>query len=219
MWNIQGFIHLLRSFLMAEFPYAYEVLMTAQAFQGALEFRLYQEVRHHSQPPGHEMHWLHALFLTIICGNGGAIPTPTGHGQSMHILSDDMTLLLCIGFFVLLRYTSFVMQFLRCHQFVTILFTFFLMMMSQLFRTIHTIHYTSIGYQYFSKQNALSLYSSTLLSSSMQRRIVYPIPIFGPILYGTLFGCMSGFLQRPFHGRLEREGLPRTVRNGRYVAF
>jgi hypothetical protein len=257
----------IRSFLLAEFPFAYELLTIVQSFRGALEVRLYHHHHHHhhhykkcrnvsihkqekeeeeeedAADPKQNLHWFHALFLTIVCAHGGAISTPTGFGQSIDILSDDWKLLLCIGFFLGLRYTtttiSFVESiFLPCHPcyhryyyyyyYITIPMTFFLMIISQLYRTIYTIHYTSVGYQYFSKQDFLgSQYSSTpsststslrrLLQQQQQRRLVYPIPIFGPILYGTLFGCMSGFLQRTFHGRLEKEGLPRTVRNGRYV--
>ncbi|KAI2514339.1 hypothetical protein MHU86_232 [Fragilaria crotonensis] len=181
------------AFLTADFPYALPILAFAQSFHGAMHVRT-------GVNRNLTLHWMSALLLTVVCGNGGSIVTPTGMGQSTTILTDDFVISCCTLSFLMVQYIPLVV---RLGQSVPAMFL--LTILTQLYRTKYTIRYTAAAFQLFTKQK---------FSSSSPHPQIYPIPIFGPLLYGTFFGCMGGCLQRAFHSRLEREGLPRTIRNG-----
>lgn len=181
-------------FLTADFPHALPILTLAQAFHGAMFVRT-------GVNRNLTLHWVHALLLTVVCGNGGSILTPTAVGPSMTILSDDYIIACCLISFLMVQFIPVVV---RLGQSAPVLFV--LTMLSQLYRTQATIKYTAAAFQHFTKEK--------FMSSASPHPKIYPIPIFGTLLYGTFCGCMGGCLQRALHSRLEREGLPRTIRNG-----
>ena len=189
------------TFVTADFPLALPILAFAQSFHGAMYVRT-------GVNRNRTLHWMHALLLTVVCGNGGSILTPTGLGQSMTILSDDYIISCCIFSFLVVHYVPFVA---RLGQSAPVMFV--LTILSQLYRTKYTIKYTEAAFQHLFHNERVSQSQSQSSANSSHPKL-YPIPIFGPVVYGTFFGCMGGCLQRAFHSRLEREGLPRTIRNG-----
>ena len=189
-------------------PFPPPLIVFAQSFHGAMHVRT--GINRNLQ-----LNWMHALLLTIVSGNGGSIVTPTGMGQSMIILSNDFAILCCIVSFLMVNHFPWVVQKVQHSTLIMVLLT----TSSQIYRTTHTIHYTSKAFRYFAGDGQFQ--SSNKPTNQHQHNNnyntpkIYPIPIFGPILYGTFFGCMSGCLQKAFHSRLQREGLPRTIQNSK----
>lgn len=178
------------SYLTGDFSFSPELQAIFMAFQGALAVR--------SGPNrDRSMHWFHAFLLSVIAGYGGACFTPFWMGLPTAMLYNDLNLTACIIAFIVANYTPFDIGYKMGKSFpVTIIITTF----AQLFRSLGVVKYTTICFEAF--KDSPSAY--------------YPIPVFGPIAYGTLLGNMSGFFMKGFNGYLAN-GMPWPFQNGTCV--
>jgi len=182
----------LQRYLMADFVYSHELMVLAMAFYGAVQVK----------NTVNRLHWFHSLLLTIVVGNGGSALTPLWMNKSVNVMGDDYHLLCCIVCWAVVNYLPFGF-FLGS----TLPVKFVTLQLSQLFRTMTTVKHTALAFVVYSKDTYHPV------------RKIYPIPIFGPLFYGSLFGNMGGYLQKGFHSRLEQGGLPRHLVNSFVCSF
>lgn len=185
-----GAMDIVISYLTGDFAFSPELQAFWMALQGAIAVR--------SGPNrDRSMHWFHAFLMSVVAGYGGACFTPFWMGMPTSMLSNDLNLAACVVAFILANYTPFDVGYKlgRSLPIVVITTTF-----AQLFRSLGVVKYTSICYGAF--KDSPSSY--------------YPIPIVGPIAYGTLLGNMSGFFLKGFNGYLAN-GMPWPFQNGEYT--
>jgi hypothetical protein len=175
------------SYLTGNYPFSPELQAFWMAFQGTMVVRA-------GPNKDKSMNLFHAFMLSILCGYGGACFTPLWMGQNTSMLSNDLNLAACIIAFFVVNYMPFDIGFKLGRTLpVTIVTTTF----AQLFRSLGVVKFTTIAFNAF--KDSPSAY--------------YPIPVFGPIAYGTLLGNMSGFFIKGFNGHLEK-GMPWPFQNG-----
>lgn len=181
---------MLVSYLSGDFLCSPELQSFWMALQGAIAVR--------SGPnKDRSMHWFHAFLLSVIAGYGGACFTPLWMGGATSMLSNDLNLASCIMAYILANYTPFDIGYKLGTSIPIVIVT---TMFAQLFRSLGVVKFTSVCHNAF--KDSPSAY--------------YPIPVFGPIAYGTLLGNMSGFFLKGFHGYLEN-GMPWPFQNGMLV--
>ena len=114
-----------------------------------------------------QMQWFHALTLSVLAGFAGGWLGFAWMGKPSSMLSNDLNMAGCLLAFVLVNYMPLDLGFvaldtLPCRV-VTVSF-------AQLFRATGLIRFVNVCFDAF--KEAPSAY--------------YPIPVFGPILYGTV---------------------------------
>lgn len=186
----------LMAYLTAEFPRANLLAIIAMAIAGAVEVR-----RVH----GDRLHWMHAMILTTVCGNGGSALAPMWMNTSKNTMGgNDFQIACCVAAYFLVQKIPGGYSLCERRPVALVLAAF-----SGLYRATRVVTFTSQGYETFRKYEPVSYYHGFASDPSHSATpSLYPIPVFGPILFGTLFGNMGGYLQKSFHGRMEKTGLP-----------
>ncbi len=174
-------------FLTGDFEYSSELQSFWMAFQGVMIVR--NGVNH-----DRHMNWFHAFLLSIMCGYGGAVFGFIWMGKPSSMLSNDLNFGSCILCFLFVNYLPFDLGYNLGNFLPVVLVT---TSFSQLFRSSGLMKFVGVAFED--------------LKQSPSR--YYPIPVFGPILYGTLLGNMSGFFLKGFHGYLA-DGMPWPFQNG-----
>jgi len=175
------------AFLTGDIAYSAELQAFWMAVQGAVAVR---------NGPNEErkLHWFHAFMLSVIGGYAGGCFGFLWMGKPTSMLSNDLNVGACILAFVLVNYTPFDIGYKLCNTLPVKIVT---VMFSQLFRSSGVMKFTTVAFEAF--KDAPSAY--------------YPIPVFGPILYGTLLGNMGGFFMKGFEGHI-MNGMPWPFQNG-----
>jgi hypothetical protein len=177
------------SLLTATYPYANELQALGQAFSGAMA------VRAGANKDG-KMHWFHAFALTTILAFGGGwfgfllMAKPT----SM-IAGGDVNVTACIIAFLTVNYTPFDIG----YKLLNLLpFKVLITVFSTLFKSTGMIKFINTGF------------------SEIKPTQFYPIPVMGPVVYGTMLGNMGGLFLKGFDGYL-KNGTPWPFQNGIFI--
>ena len=177
-------------FLTGDFPYSAEAIAFWMAIQGAMAVR---------KGPNKEgkLHWFHAFVLSSLAAFAGGTFNFIWMGQPSGILSNDVFMACAITSFVLVNYTPFDVGFLLLN---TLPFSLVTVSFAQLFRSLGTIKFLTACFNHF-KGSPSNL---------------YPIPVFGPILYGILLGNMGPLVLKGLEAHIAN-GVPWPVQNGTYL--
>lgn len=184
--NPDEILHLAVRFLTGDFPFSAELQAFFMAIQGAVAVR-------NGPNKDRKLHWFHAFALSVIGGYAGALFGFLWMGKPCSMLSNDLNMSSCIIAFVIVNYLPF--GFELCNSLAVTIVT---VMFAQLFRCLGLVRFVGVAYDIF-KDNP-SKY--------------YPIPVFGPILYGTMLGNMGGFFMKGFEGHVQN-GMPWPMQNGK----
>lgn len=113
------------------------------------------------------MNWFHAFVLSVLIGFAGGLLGFVWMGKPSAMLSNDLNFFSCIVAFVLVNYSPYDVGFrlLDMLPFAIVTVSF-----AQLFRAMGLIKFVNACHEEF-KGNPSEY---------------YPIPVFGPILYGTV---------------------------------
>jgi TRIC channel len=119
-----------------------------------------------------KMNWFHAFVQSVLISFSGGLFGFLWMGKPSAMLSNDLNMAACILAFILVNYTPYDIGFriLNIFPFAVVTVSF-----AQLFRTTGLIRFVKACFDEF-KGNP-SKY--------------YPIPVFGPILYGTVSFTLS----------------------------
>jgi len=172
--------------LTATYPYANELQALGIAFQGALA------VRNGLNKEG-KMHWFHAFALTSLLAFGGGWFGFLLMGKPTSMISGgDVNVTCCVIAFLAVNYTPWgigykILSLLPCRALITVF--------AQLFRSTGTIRFINTAF------------------SEVSPSPYYPIPVIGPILYGTMLGNVGGLFVQGFDGYLSK-GVPFAFQNG-----
>lgn len=175
--------------LTATYPYANELQALGQAFAGAMA------VRAGANKDG-KMHWFHAFALTTILAFGGGwfgfllMAKPT----SM-IAGGDVNVTACIIAHLTVNYTPYDIGYKLLNLFP---FKLLIMVFSTLFKSTGMIKFINTGF------------------SEIKPTPFYPIPVMGPVVYGTMLGNMGGLFLKGFDGYL-KNGTPWPFQNGIFI--
>jgi TRIC channel len=113
------------------------------------------------------MNWFHAFVQSVLIGFSGGLFGFLWMGKPSAMLYNDLNMASCIIAFVLVNYTPFDIGFKVLD---TLPFAMITVSFAQLFRATGLIKFVNVCYEEF--KGIPSKY--------------YPIPVFGPILYGTV---------------------------------
>jgi len=116
------------------------------------------------------LYWLHSLILTVMGSFGGGLIAPLFLGKPAAVFTNDLVVFACIVCWYFVHYLGG--SRLLNWKPIRMIWSIFV----GLFRTSSVI-------------GLVAMANSTLSASKY-----YPIPLFGPILSGTLVGSMSAFL-------------------------
>lgn len=174
-------------FLTGKTPYTGECQAFFMAIQGAVNVR--SGVNRNRQ-----LHWFHAFALSVMAGFAGGWLGFLLMAKPTSMFSNDLNMAACIVAFVLVNYTPFDVGY---KVFGSVPGQAVTAMWAQLFRALGLMKFSDVCFEAF-KDNP-SAY--------------YPIPVFGPIMYGTLLGNMGGFLMKGLEGHFAN-GMPWPVQNG-----
>ena len=174
-------------FLNGDFPYCAEAVAFGMAIQGAMAVR---------KGPNKEgkLHWFHAFMLSTLAAFAGGTFNFIWMGQPSGILANDVFMACAIVSFVLVNYTPGDIGFTVLKSFPFSLLT---VVLAQLFRSTGTIKFLTACFNHF--KGSPTKY--------------YPIPVFGPILYGILLGNMGPLVLKGLEAHIGN-GVPWTVQNG-----
>ena len=177
------------NFLTASFAYSKEVQCMGMGLQGALI------VRNGRNKDG-SMHWFHALALSTIFAFGGGWFGFAWMGRPTSMITGaDISVPSCIIAFLIANYTPLDIGLKLGNSFpVKLIIT----SASQLFRCMGLVGFITFAFQ--ALKDTPSPY--------------YPIPLIGPILYGSLLGNMGSFFLKGFDGHLQA-GVPFPFQNGK----
>lgn len=181
-------LDLLASFGKGDFPYALELQCLGIAIQGAMM------VRNGPNRDG-TLHWFHAFSLSVLGGFGGGIIGFMWMGLPSGFFINDLNMAACIIAFCLVNYTPGdigykIFRLLPC-QMAYVVF-------AQLFRSNGVVGFVNTCYN---------------LNKEKHNSAYYPIPVFGPIMYGTLLGNWGAFVLKGFNGHVAN-GMPWAIQNG-----
>lgn len=148
------------AFLEGTSPFSAENQSFWMAVQGAMSVR---------NGPNKEkkMQWFHAFTLSVLIGYAGGLMGFVWMGKPSAMLSNDLNMASCIVAFVLVNYTPLDIGFRLLN---TLPLSIVTVSFAQLFRATGLIKFVRVCFGEF-KVNP-SRY--------------YPIPVFGPIIYGTV---------------------------------
>lgn len=179
-------LEIIVALLTAAFPYATEFLALGIAFQGAMAVR---------SGPNRErkMHWFHAFALTTLLAFGGGWFGFLLMGKPTSMISGgDVNVTCCVIAFLTVNYTPWDLG----YKILSLLpFKILVTVFAQLFRSTGTIKFINTAFHEVSPSP------------------YYPIPVVGPILYGTMLGNMGGLFVQGFDGYL-KNGVPYPFQNG-----
>jgi hypothetical protein len=177
------------NFLTGSFAYSKEFQSMGMGLQGALI------VRNGRNKDG-SMNWFHALALSTIFAFGGGWFGFIWMGRpSSMITGADINVPCCIIAFLIANYTPLDIG-LKLGNFFPV--TLIITSAAQLFRCLGLIGFITFAFQ--ALKDTPSPY--------------YPIPLIGPILYGSLLGNMGAFFLKGFDGHLQG-GIPFAFQNGK----
>jgi hypothetical protein len=123
-----------------------------------------------------KMHWFHAFVQSVLVGYSGGLFGFLWLGKPSAMLSNDLNMAACILAFLLVNYTPYDVGFRILDS---LPFSIVTVSFAQLFRATGLIRFVKACFEEF--KGTPSKY--------------YPIPVFGPILYGTV--CLA-FPLTPF---------------------
>jgi len=184
---MKAFLDVLVAFLTGQFKYSAELQAFWMAIQGAVAVRK-------GPNKNKDMAWFHSFLLSVLSGYGGAAFTNIWMGKPTSMMSNDLNFGSCILAYIIVNFMPFGFQ--VCTTIPVVLVT---TVFAQLFRSLGVIKFTTVAFEAF-KENP-SAY--------------YPIPVFGPIMFGTILGNMSGFFLKGFHEYL-KYGMPWPFQNGKF---
>ena len=176
-----------QTYLMGQTPYSKEMQALAMSIQGALAVR-------RGPNKDKKMNKFHAFALTTVIGFGGGWfgflwmgkPTPM-------ITNGDVNVIACVIAYILVNHTPFDIGF----KIVTLLpVKLVITSLGQLFRSLGMMRFITTAFNEVSPSP------------------YYPIPVIGPVLYGTLLGNWGGFFLKGFNGHLQN-GIPWPFQNGK----
>lgn len=144
------------------------------------------------------MKWFHSFVISVIAGYGGGLLGFIWMGKPSSMLSNDLNIGSCILAWLIVNILPFDIGYQLCKTLPIVLIT---TSFAQLFRSTAIVRFVKVCFQEF--QQAPSAY--------------YPIPVFGPILYATLLGNMSGFILKGVNGHVAN-GMPWPFQNGIFCA-
>ena len=178
------------SYLTATFAFTNEFQAIGMGLEGAMVVR-------NGRNKNGSMHWFHAFALSTIFGFGGGWFGFLWMGKPTSMITNDINLASCVIAFILANYTPFDAGYKLSNSLPgTILIT----SSAQLFRAMGLVKFITTAYQ--ALKETPSAY--------------YPIPVIGPIVYGTLLGNMGSFLLKGFDGHLQ-DGIPWAFQNGKQL--
>lgn len=153
--------HVLVSFLLGQSYKSAELQALGMAIQGAMIVR-------NGVNKTKQLHWFHAFVLSMMYGFAGGLLGFIWLGKPSSLLSSgDVNLGSCIIAFILVNYTPFDIGYKLLNTIpLTIIYT----SLAQLFRAVGLMRFVTACFNEF--KHAPSSY--------------YPIPVLGPILYGTV---------------------------------
>jgi hypothetical protein len=143
---------------------------------------------------GNKLYWFHSLVFSVITTFGGGFIAPMLMGKPAQALNNDVIIFCCIA-------SWFVVHYCRGHEWLQYLpIKMFWMCFLGIFRS-----------------NAVTNIVATA-NSIFAKSAYYPIPIFGPIITGTVLGGMGQFL--PFDKGLVAisKGTPWNIQGAFYTA-
>eukprot|EP00980_Cylindrotheca_fusiformis_P029580 scaffold23539_cov137-Cylindrotheca_fusiformis.AAC.5 len=174
------------AFLLGRSAYHMELRTFGMALQGAMAVR-------NGPNKDLKMHWFHAFALATIIAFGGGWFTFIWMGKpTSMIASGDVNVTLAFIAFVITHYTPFDIGYKIANSLPGVLA---ITSLAQMFRSMGTIGFISSA------------------ASELNPSPYYPIPVIGPILYGSLLGNMGGFFRKGFDGYLQN-GIPWPFQNG-----
>lgn len=176
------------NFLSGTSPYSSEMQAFWMAIQGSMA------VRKGANKDG-KLHWFHAFAISVMAGFAGGIFGALWMGRPCGMVGNDLNMAGCILAFIVVNYTPSDIGFKLCNTFVGEIIT---VSFAQLFRSTALCIYVMVCFETF--KDKPSAY--------------YPIPVFGPILYGTMLGNMGGFFSKGFEGHV-KDGIPWPIQNGK----
>jgi hypothetical protein len=182
-----GFLSAVLSYLTGTSPFTMELQALAMSFQGAMA------VRNGLNRDG-KMHFFHAFALSTILGFGGGWMGFILMGKpSSMITGGDINITACAISFILANYTPFDIGY-KLGNFLpfVLVYTSF----AQVFRALGLVKFISAAF------------------NEVNPSPYYPIPVLGPILYGTMLGNMGSFFVKGFDGHL-KNGIPWPFQNGK----
>jgi hypothetical protein len=160
------------------------------AVQGAMMVR-------NSMNKDHKMAWFHAFALSVLAGFAGGWFGFVLMAKPTSMFYNDLNMASCILAFILVNYTPFDIGYKILN---TLPLTIITVSWAQLFRSLGLMRFIDVCYDSF--KHIPSEY--------------YPIPVFGPIMYGTLLGNMGGFIMKGLDGHFVN-GMPWPVQNGKNI--
>lgn len=147
-------------FLLGQSPYSEENEAFWMAVQGAMIVR-------NGPNATKRLHWFHAFSLSVLFGFAGGLMGFVWMGKPSSMLSNDLSMGSCILAFVIVNYTPMDLGFKLLN---TLPFCIVTTMYAQLFRATGMMRFIAVCFNEF--KHKPSSY--------------YPIPVFGPIIYGTV---------------------------------
>jgi hypothetical protein len=177
-------------FLKADFRYAEELQALAVSIQGAMLIRT-------TQNKDRKMSLFRAFKYSLMAGYAGVCFGFLWFGTAGSILSNDVHMATAILAFSFVNYTPRDLGFKLCK---TLPVKFITVLLAQLFRSIGLCQYVMAAFKIY-KKHPPSGY--------------YPIPVFGPILYGALSGNMFGLFSKGLEGSLAKGEVPLSFQNGK----
>ena len=184
MEDIKSFVV---DFLTGNFPYSGELQGFWMAIQGAMAVR-------NGPNKDRNLHWFHAFALSLLAGYAGACFGFLWMGKPSSMLSNDLPMASSVFAFVIVNYLPSDVGYKICN---TLPVTIITVSFAQLFRCLGLVKFVGVAYEAF--KDSPSPY--------------YPMPVFGPILYGTMLGNMGGFFMKGFEGHVQN-GMPWPMQNG-----
>jgi hypothetical protein len=191
MSTSDAFTHMV-NFLTGEFPFANELQAFWMAIQGAMIIR-------QGANKSRNLYWFHAFALTVIAGFGGGWLGFFLIGKPSSMLYNDLNMGSAILAFIIVNYTPFDIGYKLCNTLPVTIITY---SFAQLFRSTSIPKFVDMCFETF--KDKASPY--------------YPIPVFGPIMHGTLLGNMGGFLVSTVTTRLSTRNF-RVSRSCRISSF
>lgn len=147
-------------FLTGTLKYSNELQAFWMAIQGSLAVR--NGINKEKKIP-----WFHAFVLSVIAGYGGGLLGFIWMGKPSSMLSNDLNIGACIIAYIIVNVLPFDIGYKVCNTLPIVLIT---TAFAQMFRSTAIARFIRVCYSEF--KDTPSPY--------------YPIPVFGPILYGTV---------------------------------
>lgn len=166
------------------------------AIQGCMIVRNSGMLKSYESKYKRPMPWFYQFVLSTLSGFAGGWFGFILMAKPTSMFSNDLNMASCIVAFLLVNYTP---HDLGYKLFNTLGAQIITVSWAQLFRSLGLAKFIDTCFSTFA--HAPSPY--------------YPIPIFGPIMYGTLLGNFGGIILKGLDGHFS-DGMPYPVQNGKY---